>query len=69
MLANELWLQQFRTKRRAYNVSQSKLAALIGITREWLNKIEKGKVDRVRYIRCYIISSIDVAGKAEVKST
>ncbi len=45
MLANELWLQQFRTKRRAYNVSQSKLAALIGITREWLNKIEKGKAN------------------------
>ncbi len=42
MRVNEIWLQQFISKRKEYKVSQSKLAASIGMTRQWLNTIEKG---------------------------
>lgn len=37
------WYQAMKEKRLAYGVSQNKLAVAVGITREYLNKIENGK--------------------------
>lgn len=42
-LKNDCWYQAIKEKRLAYGVSQNKLAVAVGITREYLNKIENGK--------------------------
>ncbi|MDM1009511.1 MobT family relaxase [Clostridium perfringens] len=40
----EEWIKNLREKRIEYGVSQNKLALSVGITREYLNKIESGKI-------------------------
>ena len=44
MVLNEETINDLREKRIAYGISQSKLATASGITREYLNKIESGKM-------------------------
>ena len=41
---NELEIKELREKRIAYGISQGRLAVASGITREYLNKIESGKM-------------------------
>ena len=38
------WYQQLREKRLEYGVSQNKLAVHIGISRQYISEIERGKV-------------------------
>lgn len=44
VLNEEQWITELRKKRIDYGVSQGKLATASGITREYLNKIENGKM-------------------------
>lgn len=44
VLNEEQWIKELREKRIAYGISQGKLAVASGITREYLNKIESGKM-------------------------
>ena len=37
------WNQEFQKKRKEYNLTQTKLAAMVGISREHLLRIEKGQ--------------------------
>ena len=40
----EQWIKELREKRIAYGISQGRLAVASGITREYFNKIESGKM-------------------------
>ena len=51
MLSGNDWITEFRNRRIAYGVSQNKLAVSAGITREYLNKIESGKMKPSQEIR------------------
>ena len=44
VLNEEQWIKELREKRIAYGISQGKLAVASGITREYFNKIESGKM-------------------------
>ncbi|CUP98015.1 Helix-turn-helix [Blautia obeum] len=44
VLNEEQWIKEIREKRVAYGISQGRLAVASGITREYLNKIESGKM-------------------------
>ena len=44
VLNEEQWIKKLREKRIAYGISQGRLAVASGITREYLNKIESGKM-------------------------
>ena len=44
VLNEEQWIKELREKRIAYGISQGRLALASGITREYLNKIESGKM-------------------------
>ena len=44
VLNEEQWIKELREKRIAYGISQGRLAVASGITREYLNKIESGKM-------------------------
>ena len=44
VLNEEQWIKELREKRIAYSISQGRLAVASGITREYLNKIESGKM-------------------------
>ena len=44
VLNEEQGIKELRDKRIAYGISQGKLAVASGITREYLNKIESGKM-------------------------
>ena len=44
VLNEEQWIKELREKRIAYGISQGRLAVVSGITREYLNKIESGKM-------------------------
>ena len=44
VLNEEQWIKELREKRVAYGISQGRLAVVSGITREYLNKIESGKM-------------------------
>ena len=44
VLNEEQWIKELREKRIAYGISQGWLAVASGITREYLNKIESGKM-------------------------
>ena len=44
VLNEEQWIKELREKRVAYGISQGRLAVASGITREYLNKIESGKM-------------------------
>ena len=44
VLNEEQWIKELREKRIAYGISQGRLAVASGITREYLNKIENGKM-------------------------
>ena len=44
VLNEEQWIKVLREKRVAYGISQGRLAVASGITREYLNKIESGKM-------------------------
>jgi len=41
----ERWLEEFIEKRKEYGISQSKLAVTVGISREAINKMERGKLN------------------------
>ncbi len=41
VLNEEQWIKELREKRVAYGISQGRLAVASGITREYLNKIER----------------------------
>ena len=45
VLNEEQWIKELREKRIAYGISQGRLAVASGITREYLNKIESGKMN------------------------
>ena len=45
VLNEEQWIKELREKRVAYGISQGRLAVASGITREYLNKIESGKMN------------------------
>ena len=44
VLNEEQWIKELREKRITYGISQGRLAVASGITREYLNKIESGKM-------------------------
>ena len=44
VLNEEQWIKELREKRIDYGISQGRLAVVSGITREYLNKIESGKM-------------------------
>ena len=44
VLNEEQWIKELREKRIDYGISQGRLAVASGITREYLNKIESGKM-------------------------
>ena len=44
VLNEEQWIKKLREKRIAYGISQGRLAVASGITREYFNKIESGKM-------------------------
>ena len=44
VLNEEPWIKELREKRIVYGISQGRLAVASGITREYLNKIESGKM-------------------------
>lgn len=54
----EKWVLDLKEKRIEYGVSQNKLATSIGITREYLSKIENGKIIAKNEIKEKLIESI-----------
>ena len=54
----EKWVLDLKEKRIEYGVSQNKLATSIGITREYLSKIENGKILPKNEIKEKLIESI-----------
>ncbi|EPB8183930.1 MobT family relaxase [Clostridium perfringens] len=55
----EEWFLDLKEKRIEYGVSQNKLATSIGITREYLNKIENGKIIAKNEIKEKLIKSLE----------
>lgn len=55
----EEWVLDLKEKRVEYGVSQNKLATSIGITREYLNKIENGKIIAKDEIKEKLIKSLE----------
>lgn len=55
----EEWILDLKEKRVEYGVSQNKLATSIGITREYLNKIENGKIIAKNEIKEKLIKSLE----------
>lgn len=55
----EEWVLDLKEKRVEYGVSQNKLATSIGITREYLNKIENGKIIAKNEIKKKLIKSLE----------
>lgn len=55
----EEWVLDLKEKRVEYGVSQNKLATSIGITREYLNKIENGKIIAKNEIKEKLIKSLE----------
>lgn len=54
----EKWVLDLKEKRIEYGVSQNKLATSVGITREYLNKIENGKIIVKNEIKQKLIESM-----------
>lgn len=54
----EKWVLDLKEKRIEYGVSQNKLATSVGITREYLNKIENGKIIVKNEIKEKLIESM-----------
>ena len=69
MLSGNDWITEFRNRRIAYGVSQNKLAVSAGITREYLNKIEGGKMKPSQEIqeKLNILRGIIYAPNEEVR--
>ena len=40
----DAWVRKYREKRLDYGISQTKLSTALGIAREYLNRIENGKI-------------------------
>lgn len=55
----EEWVLDLKEKRVEYGVSQNKLATSIGITREYLNKIENGKIIAKNEMKEKLIKSLE----------
>lgn len=55
----EAWIKNLRNKRIEYGISQNKLALSVGITREYLNKIEGGKIIIKNDMKEKLIKSIE----------
>lgn len=55
----EAWIKNLRNKRIEYGISQNKLALSAGITREYLNKIESGKIIIKNDMKEKLIKSIE----------
>ena len=55
----EAWIKNLRNKRIEYGISQNKLALSVGITREYLNKIESGKIIIKNDMKEKLIKSIE----------
>ena len=45
------WINDFKEKRTQYGVSQNRLAVMAGISREYVSRIESGKVALTEEIR------------------
>ena len=60
MLSGNDWITEFRNRRIAYGVSQNKLAVSAGITREYLNKIESGKMKPSQEIREKLTAELEL---------
>lgn len=56
----EEWVLDLKEKRVEYGVSQNKLATSIGITREYLNKIENGKIIAKNEMKEKLIKSLEI---------
>ena len=55
----EAWIKNLRNKRIEYGIYQNKLALSVGITREYLNKIESGKIIIKNDMKEKLIKSIE----------
>nr|WP_195237782.1 MobT family relaxase [Clostridium perfringens] len=55
----EEWIKNLKEKRIEYGVSQNRLAVSVGITREYLNKIESGKIIIKDEIKEKLIKSLE----------
>ncbi|SFF57251.1 MobT family relaxase [Clostridium cadaveris] len=58
-MSTEEWIENLKDKRIEYGVSQNKLALSVGITREYLNKIESGKIIIKNGIKEKLIKSLE----------
>ncbi|PBF60351.1 Cro/Cl family transcriptional regulator [Clostridioides difficile] len=58
-MSTEEWIKNLREKRIEYGVSQNKLALSVGITREYLNKIESGKTIIKNEMKEKLIKSLE----------
>lgn len=59
MQDNSEWLQQIRQKRMNFDVSQSKLASVVGITRVHLNRIENGEANITEEMKIKIAEALE----------
>lgn len=59
MSTTEEWIKNLREKRIEYGVSQNKSALSVGITREYLNKIESGKTIIKNEMKEKLIKSLE----------
>lgn len=55
----EKWYKQLKQKRTSYGLSQNKLAVLCGITREYLGRIENGKVKPTDNLKNVLIDVVE----------
>lgn len=58
-LTNQDWLKTFKNKRKSYGVSQNKLALVAGCRREYINRIETGKVNLTSEIKEQLTIALD----------
>lgn len=54
-----MWVQEFKEKRVAYGISQNKLAVAAGMTRQYLNKMEMGKVLPSREQKTMLLEALE----------
>lgn len=55
----DTFVQEIKEKRSNYGISQNKLAVAVGISREYLNKVESGKVFPTEEIQNSIIKALE----------
>ena len=61
------WINDFKEKRTQYGVSQNRLAVMAGVSREYVSRIESGKVAQRKFRRLRVRAR--PAGEREKRST